>query len=261
MSTPALVDRSTNQSVEKAVGVLAAFSDGQLLRVADVAKETSLGQSTASRLLSTLESVGLVERDTVSTLYRLGPELISLAGVALNQNAIHKAARQTAQNLAASTGLGANVAIRREDSLFYICNFEGKDAPKSFTLIGQRNPLHATGLGKCLLLGIAEDRRAALLGEMRKYTGHTITEITALNDVLATAQTRGYATEREELALGRACVAAPILDQSGAVQAAISISGPLSAIDLDSRESELSRIVIETADRISSSLGYLGPAS
>lgn len=261
MSQPVQIDRGTNQSVEKAVGVLRAFSDGRLLRVADVAKHTNLGQSTASRLLSTLESVGLVERDAISTLYRLGPELISLAGVALNQNAIHRAARQTAQNLAASTSLGVNVAIRRGDSLFYLCNFEGKDAPKSFTLIGQHNPLHATGLGKCLLLSVPEASRAALLGEMRQYTTSTITDLDALNVDLARVKDRGYATEREELALGRACVAAPIVDQAGVIRAAISISGPLSAIELGSREAELARTIIETADHISSGLGYLGPAS
>src|SRR3954451_9890263 len=161
------VDRGTNQSVEKAVGVLNVFADGQPQRVADVAKATRLGQSTASRVLGTLESLALAERDPVSGLYRLGPELITLAGVALNQHPLYRAARQTAQDLAAELGLGANVAVRRDDALFYLMNFEGKDSPRSFALMGQRNPLHATGMGKCLLLGVPAEERAELIGELK----------------------------------------------------------------------------------------------
>ena len=60
--------------------------------------------------------------------------------------------------------------------------------------------------------------------------------------------------------LGRASTAAPILDRSGKIVAAVSISGPLTAIDLEARGAELGRTVVETADRISSGLGYQGPA-
>jgi DNA-binding IclR family transcriptional regulator len=252
-------EQGTNQSVEKAAAVLAAFKDGRALRVGDVATRVGIGQSTASRLLATLELVDFVQRDPVSNLYRLGPALISLAGVAVNQDPVHQAARQTAQNLAASLGLGANVAVRHGDSLFYLCNFEGPLAPKSYVLMGQHNPLHATGLGKCLLMGVEVEQRRTLIPNLQRFTSHTITEHDELDRAVDFSRQRGYATEVEELALSRACVAAPILDRAGGVVAALSISGPLSAMDLDNREGELARRVIEAADSISIDLGYLGP--
>lgn len=252
-------DQGTNQSVEKAAAVLAAFLDGRALRVSDVAQRSGIGPSTASRMLATLESLDYIERDQVSNLYRLGPALITLAGVAVNQHPVHQAARQTVQNLAAALGLGANVAVRRGDSLFYLCNFEGHLAPKSYVLTGQHNPLHATGLGKCLLFGTDAQQRRALLPSLQRFTSHTITDHDELDGVVDEARQRGYATEIEELALSRACIAAPILDRDGSVVAALSISGPLSAIDLGSREAELARRVIEAADSISIGLGYLGP--
>lgn len=252
-------EHATNQSVERAAAVLAAFLEGRALRVSDVAAHAGIGQSTASRLLATLESLNYVERDPVSGLYRLGPTLITLAGVAVNQHPVHQAGRQTAQNLAASLGLGANIGIRRGDSVFYLCNFDGHLAPKSYVLLGQHNPLHATGLGKCLLTGTDAQQRRELLPVLDRFTTLTITEHDALDAAIEQTRHRGYATEVEELALGRACIAAPILDQSGAVTAALSISGPLSAIDLDNREDQLARKVIEAADSISIGLGYLGP--
>lgn len=255
-----LSDPSTNQSIEKAAAVLGAFADGHPgLRVSDVAREAGLSQSTASRLLATLESVDYVERDEVSGLYRLGPALITLAGVLLNQHPVHREGRQRAQDLAHAFGLGANIAIRRGPSLFYLCNFEGRNAPKSYTLMGQGNPLHATGLGKCLLLPVSAEDRRSLLPGLQRFTSRTITSHEELDAELKQIRGNGYAVEREELALGRACVAAPILGANRTIVAALSISGPLSAIDLPTREEELARTVIETADSISTGLGYLGP--
>ena len=85
---------------------------------------------------------------------------------------------------------------------------------------------------------------------------HTLTGHDRLDADITTALARGYATEVEELALGRACVAAPVRDRDNAVVAAVSVSGPLSAIDLGSRRDELGRAVLELADTISTALGY-----
>lgn len=251
-----------NQSVERSAAILSTLTEGGpavgvQLRVADVARAIKLGVSTTSRLLATLEKVGFVQRDPVSQLYSLGPALITLGGSAVNQHPVHRAARQIAQNLAASLGLGANVAVRDGRSLFYLCNFEGERAPRSFVLTGQRNPLAATGLGKCLLSGLDSHERRALLGEkLPPYTQRSVTDHGRLDEEMATLATRGYATEVEELALGRACVAAPIRGAGGDVIAAMSVSGPLTALDLTHRESELAGVLIEAADSVSVQLGY-----
>jgi DNA-binding IclR family transcriptional regulator len=126
-------------------------------------------------------------------------------------------------------------------------------------LTGQRNPLHATGLGKALLSGLTGEERRTLLTTLTPYTNRTLTSHEALDAELAKCTARGYFTEVEELAHGRACVAAAIRDSSGAVIAGLSVSGPLSAIDLQNREQALASTVIEAADSISIGLGYVGP--
>lgn len=257
-----MAELATNQSVERAASVLRAFAAGDAaarsLRVADVARIVALRQSTTSRLLTTLEQARLVERDA-SGQYRLGPDLITLAGIAVNNHPVHHAARQPAQNLAAVTGLGANVAIRVEDTVFYLCNFEGALATRPFVLMGRRSPLHATALGKCLLLGMPEAERHRIGSRLTRYTAHTITDPDRLAAAVATVARHGYATDREELALGRCCVAAPLRDRAGRVVAALSLSGPATAIALTDRELELSRLVVETADTVSSQLGHHTP--
>ncbi|GAA4245858.1 IclR family transcriptional regulator [Dactylosporangium darangshiense] len=256
-------ETGSNQSVERALTILRVFTTGRPeLRVSDIARLADLGLSTASRLLATLEAAGFVDRDPVSGLYRLGLDTVSLGAAVLNGHPVHREARQIAQNLAAELGLGVNVAVRRDSSVFYLLNFEGKHAPRSFALAGQRNPLHATGLGKSLLSGLVPGQRRLILpdGTMTAYTPRTIITHEHLDIEIERTVERGYGSEVEELALGRACVAAPIRDASGDVVAALSVSGPLSAMDLQNREETLARIVIEAADSISIGLGYLGPA-
>lgn len=256
-------EQGSNQSVERALGVLRSLAGGAAeLRVSDVARVTGLGVSTTSRLLATLESAGLVDRDPVTGLFRLGMDVVSLAASVLNNHPIHREARQVSQNLAAELGLGVNVAVRRGDRLFYLLNFEGRNAPRSSVLTGQVKPLHATGLGKCLLSGLTADQRRELLpaDTLTPYTARTLTTHQQLDTAVADILAQGHGIEIEELALGRACVAAPIRDATGMVVAGLSVSGPLSAIDLPVRRPELARRVIEAVDSISIGLGFTGPA-
>ncbi|NYI03915.1 IclR family transcriptional regulator [Allostreptomyces psammosilenae] len=247
----------TNQSVERAVAVLRAFGpDRPQLRVSDVAQIVGLGTSTTSRLLATLEQLDLVERDPVSALYRVGLGVLPLAAVAVNQHPVHRASRMVLQELAARTGLGANAAVRRDDQLMFLCNFEGPRAPKAYTQAGHTAPLHATGIGKCLLSGMSPGERRALLGaELPAHTQHTVTSHEALDAVLEEIRRAGYAVEEEERALGRASVAAPVVDSGGAVVAGVSLWGPASVLNEPRRRAELVREVIEAADAISQALG------
>jgi DNA-binding IclR family transcriptional regulator len=258
MASPAS-SQANNQSVERAVALLRALAatHGDQ-RASDLAKSTGLGLSTATRLLATLESLDLIDRDEASGMYRFGPLALAIGGAAANQSQVYAEARMTVQNLAARLGLGVNVARREGAHLQYLLNVEGPLAPKSFSLMGQTNPLHATGLGKCLLLGLTPAQRRALLPQDKliPFTEKTIAAHDRLDEEMATVLRQGYAIEAEELALGRACVAAPIRDRTGDIVAAMSISGPLSALDLGNRQQELAQTVIEAADSISIALGY-----
>ncbi len=246
------------QSIDRALSLLTAFtSQHPQQRIADLVAGSGLGQSTVSRMVGAMASLGFLRHDVRSGLYSLGPRLVDLAAVVLNDDPVHHQSRQVAQELAAELGLGVNVARRIGGRLFYLCNFEGKGAPRSSTLVGSGGPLHATALGKSLLLDESPAAIEEELGrEFERYTASTITTIDELMVELETAREQGFAVENEELALRRACLAAPIRDRSGGVVAAISVSGPLSAMRLDDNRENLAMLLIEQADRISVGLGF-----
>lgn len=245
------------QTVERAMSLLACFTEESgALRVSELCTMTGLGQSTVSRMMSSLDRMRFVVQDGRTGLYRLGPAAVSLGTIALNGSPVFKAARQIAQNLAHAVGLGANVAELDGSSLYYLCNFEGERAPKTFSMAGRSGPLHATGLGKALLSGMTPDGVDEYFATPRqRFTPHTIVDRDAMVIALDEVRSRGYATEIEELAFGRACIAAPIRNRAGETVAALSVSGPLSVLDLDNPQ-ELALRAIEAADEVSVALGY-----
>jgi IclR family transcriptional regulator, acetate operon repressor len=249
----------SNQSVERAAAVLRALgaSESGSVRASDIARAIGLGTSTTGRLLATLEALEYVRRDPESQGYSIGTAVLELASQGLNHNPVHRESRAAAQELAQRIGLTANVGVRDDAAAIYLCHFEGALAPKSHTMIGMRQPLHASALGKCLMLDMTEQERCDLIGEdLPRYTEHTITDHTALTADLAESEARGWCIENQELALGRFCIAAPIRNATGRIAAAISISGRVTVLRTRDMAS-LAEDLIEVADRISVGLGMI----
>ena len=184
---------STNQSVERALQVLKVFGDHELpLHVSDIARLCNLGTSTTSRLLSTLLEAGLLEKNVGNT-YQLSRSVITLAGAALNQSQLCREARPIAYAASCELGLGVNVAERRDNYVFYLLHFDGRLAPRARTLMGKRNPLHTTGLGKCLLSEASphELRELFAVAPPQPYTPKTILALDSFESELAFVRQRG----------------------------------------------------------------------
>lgn len=257
-----MAEQQVHQSIARAATILDVVADSSAasMRASEIAEAAGLGVSTTTRLLATLQELGYVgkisERDFV-----LGPRLLALSTSELNHDPVFREGRMMCQSLAQATRLSANLATRHGSSCVYLCHFEGDLSPKNQSMVGASIPLHASGIGKCLLLDTNEDERIALLGEsLPAHTVHTITSQTALTAELAGISDRGFAVEDQEFALGRFCLASPIRNHSGAVCAAVSVSGRSSALKILDR-AELEEQLIEVADRISVNLGHLGGAS
>lgn len=251
---------ASHQSVERAFAVLNLLANGPL-RVGEIAEALDLGQSTTSRLLLTLERSGFVTREQKIGGYGLGPSILRLGGAAANQSRIHRVSRVLAQSLAHEHGAIVSVAVRVENQIQYIVSLQGGGQVKPITMLGQFNPLHATALGKSLLLGVDRDTAVELAQPLTRLTVNTITTAEELIEQLDRAADTGYTVEIEELALGRACIAAPIRDADGSIVAAVSVAGSLRFLQPATREREWGDIAIEAADTISSHLGYIADGS
>ena len=219
---PALV-----QSVDRALTVLEILAKRGVAGVTEIAAELGVHKSTASRLVSVLESRGFVEQLSDRGKYRLGYGIARLGSALTRHRDLAHEGRVACEGLAADTGETVNLAILDGGRVVNISEVRGSGAVAVQTWVGQSTPAHATSSGKALLAHLPRrELEAALDGELQRYTEHTITDLAVLQRELDTVREQGWGSAVEEYELGLNAVAAPVRDHDGTVVAAISVAGP-----------------------------------
>ncbi len=251
------------QSIIRTIRLLKAFDDRQPeWSLSDLAEETGLPKTTAFRLLSALESEGLV-RKSAEGGYRLGSEMIALGGRAMRANELRTVAHDPLRALARQTGETTTLEILRPDgggrlTTLVIDETLGRYRVGITQYIGSRLPVHATSTGKAMLaFGPEQVVKEVLKYRLTPFTGKTLTTAADLREALPSIRRRGFATAEGELEAGVMAAAAPIIDHLGGVLAAISIVGPSIRVDRAALD-EFGRLVAATTRDIAHALGYRG---
>jgi DNA-binding IclR family transcriptional regulator len=246
------------QSVDRAVSVLEILARSGGAGVSEVAADIGVHKSTAFRLLSALEDRGLVEQATDRGKYQLGFGILRLASAIPGRLDLVRQARPVLDELAVRFGETVNLAVVRSQYAVNLDQARSAAAVAAQNWVGQLTPLHATSSGKILLAYLSEDVRRQLLDAagLGRFTERTITSRKALDAELQRALTDGYATTFEEYEDGLNAMAAPVLDHTGTVVGAVSVSGPAYRLD-KSRIEELVDELKAGAARISDRMGHL----
>lgn len=201
--------------LDKAVGVLRAAA-AEPCGLAELCQRTGLPRATAHRLAVGLEVHGLLHRGTDGR-WRPGPTLGELASGGVDP--LLEAAGAVLPRLRDITG--ESVQLYRRDGVHRICVATAEPASglRDTVPIGTRLPMTA-GSGAKVLAAWAEPavQRAVLA------------EATFGERVLIDVRRRGWAQSVAERESGVASVSAPVRDGSGAVVAAVSVSGPVDRI-------------------------------
>ena len=251
--------RATVGAVDKAVGLLKILGDGTPeAGVSELARRLHVHKSTVSRLLTTLERQGLVERNPGTDKYRLGFELVRLAGQVERHGGLVELARPALEALSQIVGETINLALPDGEQVINIYQISSRHLVKDTNWVGRRTPYHCAANGKALLAWLPETEIARRLpARLQAFTPHTLVSQPALLADLVRARQQGYATASEELENGLIAIAAPVRDGRGEVVAAVSVSGPAYRITPE-RLPELGRQVHQTADDISGRIGSIG---
>lgn len=247
------------QSVDRALSILQLLaeesSDG--LALTEISRRLGLNQSTCHHLLSTLRVRRFVSQDEESRRYRLGIKAVEVGQAAMQQVDLVRVALPQMEELMASVQENVNLVVLDNDSVVYVAQVPCDRTVRMFTRIGERAPLHCTGVGKVLLAGLPKEERSDLIDrlELPRFTAATICDGDLLKQELEQVATRGYAMDREEREEDVTCIAAPLRDYSGEVVAGVSISAPSSRLD-EAQQQELVPYLLAAADKISRELGY-----
>ncbi|GAA3439860.1 IclR family transcriptional regulator [Kutzneria kofuensis] len=246
------------QSVDRAVSVLEFLALHGEMGITELAAELGVHKSTAFRLVSVLDSRGLVEQTGDRGKYRLGFGIVRLAGATAAQMDLSRESRPVCERLAAQVGETVNVAILDGGYAINVSQVRGNATVATINWVGQRTPLHATSSGKVLLANQPATIREELLARpLTMYTPRTIIDSGLLRAELDAALAAGWASTADELEIGLNAVAVPIRGMDGNVVAALSVSGPSYRLTTD-RFAEVARLAADGAKEISHRIGHTG---
>ena len=220
------------QSVGCALAILDCFQlERPLLGVSELSRDLGLNKATVSRLLSTL------------CLYR--------AGYDFQHTGLAEAARRQLELLVPKVGETAHLAVYDRGDMTYLDVVECAAPLRVHSQLGARNPAYTVASGKVCLAFLDELSREQYLADHFPRHGDLI----AFRRELAEARDRGFAVNRGDWVPGVIGVAAPVRDRSGAVVAAVTISGPASRL-IGGRVNQVAGAVAAAAREVSRHLGF-----
>ncbi|WP_028309675.1 IclR family transcriptional regulator [Desulfitibacter alkalitolerans] len=250
-------DKNIIKSVDKAFRIIELMAqESRPMGVTEISKRLKINKSTVHATLNTLLGKGYFEQDAEGGKYRLGIAFAQIANASLNSMDFRNKAKPVIARLSKQINETVHMVILRQGKVVYIEKQESVQSMRIHTEIGKSQPCHCTGVGKVMLAWMDPEESKQLIREhgLPRLTDKTITDEAALYKHLEEIRQKGYAIDDEENEKGLRCVAAPIMDYSGRVIAAISIAGPTTRISTDSLE-KMAELVVEAGLEISSKLG------
>ncbi|MFC4200732.1 IclR family transcriptional regulator [Candidimonas humi] len=246
----------TIQVLERAMQLLDVLArQPEPVALKDIAAVTGLHTSTAHRILNDLVAGRYVER-VDSGLYQLGMRLLELGSLVKGRLNVREVALDAMRELHKITGQTVNLSLQQGDEIVYVERaWSERSGMQVVRAIGGRAPLHLTSTGK-LFLSMSDPRQVrayAMRTGLAGTTRNSITKLDQLERDLALVRRHGYSRDNEELELGVRCIAAGVYDDTGKLQAGLSISAPAERM-----RDEWIGLLQRTAAQISEAMGYEG---
>jgi len=215
------------QSVERAAALLRLLGGtGRAIGLAELSAALDLPRPTAHGILRTLREAGFVEQDTAAR-YRIGAALADLGRGGPDPHDLRAAAMNWADALAGATGLAVQMGVLDGHAVRVIHHVFRPDASRQRLRTGTELPLYASALGKCLLAFAPVGMPRARDLDMHPWTGRTVVTATGLDEHMAIARRRGWASDLGEYEPALGGAAAPVRSTGGLVVGALGVFGPV----------------------------------
>jgi IclR family KDG regulon transcriptional repressor len=214
------------QSVDRAFSLLTAIGS-EPATLTDLARRVNLPLSTTSRLLSTLEMLGAVERLEANGKFRIGPAIVQMASSIDSSSSLSVVANPVLRELMEEVGEAAGLSVPAGYTMHYIDQVDSAKAVQVQDWVGTRMPMHLVSSGLVMLAHWPTEAIDNFLGrELQAKTPQSVTDPSQIRERLQGVRELGAVWTIEELEVGISSVAAPVLNRSGEAVAAIHLHGP-----------------------------------
>jgi IclR family acetate operon transcriptional repressor len=238
-------------AIDRAAHLLALVLEAERPRaLGELAGDAELPKSTASRMLGALERQGLVEQRGRRGRFCPGPVVLRFAHRGSADRHLAELAEPHLSALSDVSEETINLAVPSALGVEHVAQVESRHFLGTGQWIGRRVPYHCTAVGKVLVAFGA----AGLPAVLEPLTPSTIVDRDRLIAELEAVRRDGFALAVDELEIGLASLAAPVIGLDGDAVAALSISGPSVRLDAQ-RVAELAPQLIQEAQALGERLG------
>jgi len=244
-------------ALQRGLRLLQLFGESpQGLTAKQVASRSRLPVSTVHRFLVNLENAGYLNcsRDGV---YQLGIACFAIGQAALGQLDLRRVSLPYLEELNRQTRETIHLTLRHGLLAVYIEKLDSPEQLRIYSRIGAAVPLYCTAVGKIMLAYMPDEERERVLPQLglKRFTTNTVGNLQELAAELYRVRKNGYACDLEEHELHIRCIAAPVWDHEGKVNASVSITAPMVRMTV-TRLRQLAPVIQTAGLQISRALGY-----
>jgi DNA-binding IclR family transcriptional regulator len=255
---PETQKRSYNiTALQRGLRLLQLFSESPHgLTAKQVADRSRLPVSTVHRFLANLEGSSFLNCGG-DGVYHLGIACFAIGQVALGQLDIRRVSLPYLEELNRQTRETIHLTVRHGLSAVYVEKLDSPEQLRIYSRIGAAVPLYCTAVGKVMLAYMPDGERERVLPQLalKRLTPNTAGNLQELEAELYRVRKNGYACDLEEHELHIRCVAAPIWDHAGSVNASLSITAHMVRMTV-TRLRQLAPLIQTAGLQISRELGY-----
>ena len=166
-------------------------SQQRAIRISDVIIHLGMPKSTASRVMSQLESYGYLEKDDVQGTFLPGPLIMSASHLVSRQITLSDHVDAALRSLCERTGYTGYISILDNQEILVLRVIHGRQALSVVTWPGSRSPAWGTSTGRALLARFSDTQlhdflASPLVAAQLNGAGQDVSMLVA-----AVARTRG----------------------------------------------------------------------
>jgi IclR family KDG regulon transcriptional repressor len=250
------LENATHQGLGRAFElIMLLVSTNVPMSIMEISRALGITRTTAYTMVNTLMAQHCLERNPVTKKYTVGYRFYEIGSLYRYQFPFLNTAEKHINVMFEKWHVRINVSVLKPEAASVI--LLSKDSsllpriPHGYVVFA-----HATASGKLLMA----HQPAEIIDswfktvEFPQFMPNTISDKTRLYEEFALIRQRGFSIEIEELAMHRACVAAPIRDMTGETIAAVSFA--TSRQHLEQNRQALTDSILTLANDISGELGY-----
>jgi DNA-binding IclR family transcriptional regulator len=253
-----IVSKYNMSTIQRAIDVLNLFRKNDTLTFTEIQELIKFNKSTLFRVLYTLEENKYLSRDEHGR-YELGITIYILGNQASQANKLKTIASPSLNRLSQQNN--ATVHLGTLDGMEVVI-IDKYDAPNSFKTVsraGKSVPAHCTGQGKTLLAYSPREVVEQIIGHqgMTRFTPNTITTLDGLLQEFEKIRERGFTIDDSEHEKHTRCIAVPILNKKGQIEAAISMTALIMDLPDEETIAKKAKIIQNTRDEILRNMEYI----